>query len=201
MKFKEVDLRLLEIRERLSNASEGSWTHDDHGWKGDYVTFPGDPHILFADGWDFTATLNGVHNPGPVHPQRLSDNVEYMRAMYANGLFLAHAREDIPYLLDKIDVEDERIEEIRKREAAATEGPWDFEDLEWDGCHISLPNNPHIIFSDGWDFGANLPQAQYRNVKPTKDESLAFMEEMKCNFRFLAHSREDIPYLLDLLEP
>src|SRR6185312_6774960 len=76
---------------------------------------------------------------------------------------------------------DKRLEEIRQRAEKATKGPW-----EWvgrDGDHHDLMSPEGMIHSDGSACG----------------EYSADIEVFGPDATFIAHSREDIPYLLSEL--
>ena len=75
------------------------------------------------------------------------------------------------------------VSEIRAREQAATEGPWDWEygvslRTAWG---LTKPNNEYVLrFQGGNDIG----------ICPDPEENMEFIQE----------SRTDLPYLLDLVE-
>lgn len=72
----------------------------------------------------------------------------------------------------------ERIEEITRRAAAATEGPWEYRD-DQNGCFVCSvsPNAPQCGFEDG----------------PPVD---LLSDGADADWEFMAHARSDIPDLL-----
>ena len=86
-----------------------------------------------------------------------------------------------------------KLSEIRAREKAATKGPWKYcnEDNKEGGCQCGMigTDENHILTShDKWGDG---PKMIYGENGP---------EVMRANARFSAHSRTDIPHLLELVE-
>ena len=79
-----------------------------------------------------------------------------------------------------------RTEEIRAREQAATHGPW-----QYDGMHneIQTPN--------GDDFWLIISELRRHEGEKLIDR---FGHTYNPNFEFIAHARQDVPALLDALE-
>lgn len=84
--------------------------------------------------------------------------------------------------------DDERLEEIRRRCEAATAGPWDW------------------IYTGGEQHEIRMPSSMNKAVYPPQHKIEYFhglysedgepFEEAQSNAEFIAHSREDIPWLL-----
>ena len=83
-----------------------------------------------------------------------------------------------------------RIKEIRERMEKASEGPWFAEEDEL-GCK-SIDMNIAAISQEWWDEGRRQ-QIAYTVGIAEEGEDLA-------NATFIAHAREDIPYLLSLVD-
>jgi hypothetical protein len=77
--------RVAEIRQRTEAATPGPWNLDGPWWHGD-----GSPVHLITAGDERTAVAIE-----PPHDDKPSDAT-------GNLLFIAHAREDVPWLLDQL---------------------------------------------------------------------------------------------------
>ena len=90
--------------------------------------------------------------------------------------------------------EEERIKEIKARCEATTEGPWETDE------YASGVNTKAFKYTDkrtwgygcGGDFICDLNDREYHEYGD--------LVEQTANAAFIAHSREDIPFLLDLIE-
>jgi hypothetical protein len=95
----------------------------------------------------------------------------------------------------------ERIEEIRARCEAATAGPW-----KWDRCWQSDYNTTHwaIINPDLPDGGAGDGFERVVNyllvLRMTSEFVHGALVSEDPDFQFIAHTRQDVPDLLDALK-
>jgi hypothetical protein len=74
----------------------------------------------------------------------------------------------------------DKLQEIREREAKATKGPWGYD------------HNRHIAAIDTDEWGDTIACLPPEIKEPT--------EQDKIDLGFIAHSRQDIPYLLKQLQ-
>lgn len=92
---------------------------------------------------------------------------------------------------------DKRLEEIRKRVEAATPGPWVPSDHDWgsnDGVYVPEPNEGvctvHNHGVRSWSCFVAVP---------ANNHACEIGSEAHRNMVFIAHAREDIPFLLSEL--
>lgn len=81
-----MEKRILEIKERLKNATPGEWT----AWGIPYNGI-NDPNISTKDGVYIAQTVYDMQSGTQEH------NID------ADTVFIAHAKQDIEYLLKKIE--------------------------------------------------------------------------------------------------
>lgn len=101
-----------------------------------------------------------------------------------------------------------RLEAIRARAEAATEGPWYAEGRNA-GASLRLPKGSVPVAYVDDDYGryyvyviAPLPDPKPGNVRAdwASDVRLPSITEIHANKEFIAHARTDVPYLLTLLD-
>lgn len=90
MEASKADLDLAEIRERANNATPGPWEADRP-----QVWGPNDESVAFVT----------THDPGEGSGQPEWE---------ANTVFIAHAREDVPALLDHVDTLAAQLAAVRE---------------------------------------------------------------------------------------
>lgn len=105
--------RLREIRERLRKATKGPWFFGPlfRDIAGDFMVWK----LTKKAKRDFVGTVGGLTQP--VLPPGEADIL--FQAERDNAEFIAHAREDIPYLLDQLAAARQRVKEL---EAEAERG-------------------------------------------------------------------------------
>lgn len=79
-----------------------------------------------------------------------------------------------------------RLDEIRAREQAATNGPWEAYDDWYDGPLCAVRTS----------VGGTEGHVASTAVDPTRDS----YDSERSNAQFIAHAREDIPWLLATVE-
>lgn len=116
----DVQARLAEIRARADAATPGHWGTYYDG-KGTY-TIEAQPRLIPGHGnvsEGVVATLTGEHGDGMT---------------YANARFAAHARDDVPFLLDRIAELESQVKRVRDW-ATSHEYRWLHELLDGFGTH------------------------------------------------------------------
>ena len=95
----------------------------------------------------------------------------------------------------------DRMAAIRQREQAATKGPW----IAWTCCALSQNvelRNPHNF--DTWEDAGIYQATTFTQQKPETSAVCAVHGEFLILNRpdadFIAAAREDIPYLLDVIQ-
>ena len=146
-KSQDDDQRIKEIRERESKATPGPWSIEEN-----------------AGAW------NEEHDEPAYHVPEMHDlnGSEFDVPSMGNALFVAHARSDIPWLLERVEaltVERDAHSEAGA-EAATERNQWRekaerlaefIEDL--DGCYNpEFTNVPE--FQDVWEITARILQAK-----------------------------------------
>lgn len=85
---------------------------------------------------------------------------------------------------------EKRLQQIRKRCEAASAGPW----FDWEGSIYSgKPKEKRPGMLRGYD-------TQIAIMEDDELFEIGSKRECSANRRFVAHSREDIPFLLDYVE-
>lgn len=88
---------------------------------------------------------------------------------------------------------DKRLEEIRKRVEAATPGPWEVEDYRCDGDWRST-GNVWARNKGHYHPGTKVCEVNCHSMSSISDPR--DIGEFEGNSAFIAHARDDIPFLL-----